>query len=123
MTTLWQDLIYGLRMLLKKPGFTIAAILSLALGIGANTTIFSIINGTLLSTLPFEDPGRVMILWSVPTNNPNNRNSATAAQYLAWKDGSKAFASIGAYYGRTVNLSGEQTGAPAESIQMAQITY
>src|SRR5436190_4203007 len=123
MATLWQDITYGFRMLLKKPGFTIAAILSLALGIGANTTIFSIINGTLLSTLPFQDPGRVMILWSVPTNNPNNRNSVTAANYLAWKDGSKSFSSIGGYYGRTVNLNGEQNGVLAESIQMAQITY
>jgi len=123
MATLWQDITYGFRMLLKKPGFTVAAILSLALGIGANTTIFSIINGTLLSTLPFQNPDRVMILWSVPTNNPSNRNSATAAQYLAWKNGSKSFASIGGYYGRTVNLNGEQKTVLAESSQMAQLTY
>lgn len=122
MTTLWQDITYGFRMLVKKPGFTVAAILSLALGIGANTTIFSIINGTLLSALPYQDPDRVMILWSVPTNEPNNRSSVTAAQYLAWKDTSKAFSSIGGYYGRVVNLNGEKSGALAESIQMAQIT-
>ena len=63
MTTLWQDILYGCRMLVNRPAFTIAAVLSLALGIGANATIFSIINGTLLSSMPFRDPDHIAIIW------------------------------------------------------------
>jgi len=95
MTTLFQDILYCCRMLFTNRGFAITAILSLALGIGANTTIFSVINGTLLNSLPYNDPARLMVLWNVPTNQPEARNNATAQQYLAWKNGSKTFASIG----------------------------
>ena len=56
MTTFWQDVQFGVRMLVKRPAFTIVAALSLALGIGANTVIFSLINTTLLRPLPFDDP-------------------------------------------------------------------
>jgi len=81
MSTVWRDVVYGLRMLVRKPGFTAAAVLSLALGIGANTTVFSIINGTLLGALPFEDTSRLMILWNVPVSSPQQRNSVTVTQY------------------------------------------
>ena len=65
MRTFWQDVQYGLRMLVKRPGFTIVAALSLALGIGANTVIFCLINTTLLRPLPFEDPDKLVIIWTV----------------------------------------------------------
>jgi len=122
MTSLFQDISYGYRMLLNKRGFAIAAILSLALGIGANTTIFSVINATLLNTLPYEDSSRIMVLWTVPINEPEQRNSVTAQQYLAWKNGSKTFSAIGGWYGRPGNLGGDRN-TPAESVLRSQFTY
>ena len=70
MITLWQDMLYGFRTLWKKPAFTMVAALSLALGIGANATIFSILNATLLSNLNYPEADRLVVLWSAPLNRP-----------------------------------------------------
>jgi putative ABC transport system permease protein len=116
MRNLWQDLLYGCRTLMKKPAFTVVAALSLALGIGANTVIFSLINTTLLRPLPFEDPDRIMILWTTPVQNRTQQNAMNVTSYQAIRDKSQSFESIGALGGSIKNLGAEKDGAPAERI-------
>ena len=121
MGTLLQDLRYGIRMLAKSPGFTALAILTLALGIGANTAIFSVINSVLLRPLPFHEPGRLVALWqteSAPGNFP-----LTGPDYLDWQALSRTLEATSLYsWERTANASG--TGqSEAVSVSSTQADF
>ena len=110
--TLFQDLRFGLRVLRKKPGFTAAAVLTLALGIGANSAIFSVVYAVLLRPLPLKDPDRLV---SIEKQNPSRgwtRNSISAAEFLEWRKNSRAFANLAAFSGKTCVLTG--AGDPEE---------
>jgi putative ABC transport system permease protein len=117
-----QDLLFGARMLLARPGFTIAAVLSLALGIGANTTIFSLIDSSLLAPLPYRQPDRLVALWTSLVDRPAVRSSTTAQNYLAWKERARSFGAVGASFGFPVNLGTSQDGSPAERIDGTRFT-
>ena len=118
MGTFLQDVRYGIRMLVKSPSFTAIAVLTLALGIGANTAIFSIINSALLRPLPFKDPGQLVQLWcteSAPGNYP-----LTGPDYLAWQSGNRTLAATSLFsWPRGVNASvaGEPESASMVSTQ------
>src|SRR5262245_10632843 len=116
MKNLSQDLIYDCRMLLTKPGLTIVAALSLALGIGPNTVIFSLINTTLLRPLPFDDAAKIMVVWTVPLQNRSQQNAMNVSAYNAIRDKSQTLESVGALTNSIKNLGAEKDGAPAERI-------
>jgi len=104
-----QDLRYAVRMLVKTPGFSLIAIATLALGIGANTAIFSLASAVLLRPLPFPEPDRLVLLWddvSVQTNGRFSITQPTLADYSAWKAQSQSFTDMAAMIGATYNLTG-----------------
>ncbi|MGH9939916.1 MAG: ABC transporter permease, partial [Blastocatellia bacterium] len=98
MNTLWQDLRYGARTLLKKPGFTLIAVITLALGIGANAAIFSVVNGVLLRSLPYKEPERLMMLWEA--NDRVRNNHISHLNFTDWRAQQQSFEFISAYSGR-----------------------
>jgi putative ABC transport system permease protein len=114
--TLMRDVRYGLRLLRRNPGFTAIAILALAVGIGANTAIFSVVYATLLAPLPYAEPDRLVMVWS---RIQGNRNSTATADYLDWKRESTVFQSLSAWTGRSVNLA---TADRPEQVQASSTT-
>jgi putative ABC transport system permease protein len=105
MNTLLQDLRYGARMLLKHPAVSIIAIITLALGIGANTAIFSVVNAVLLRPLTYKDPERLVSLWeNVPVHG---RWRASPANFLDWKKQNTLFEDMAAYGGSSLTLTGD----------------
>src|ERR1041385_16124 len=107
MLTLRKDLVYALRMFAKRPGFTVAAVLTLALGIAANSTIFSLISAVLLRPLPFPHADRLMTLWtSYPASN-GQPDIFSAANYLDLAARNKSFEAVGLYDGSSFTLAGD----------------
>src|SRR3984893_5613832 len=116
MTMLWQDILYGLRMLAKKPGFTAIAVVSLGLGIGANTAIFSLVNTILLGSLSFREPGRLVMIGTTPPGHPEQTGGAMIPDYIAWKDRNRSFENLGAISGGGLALGASENGAAAERV-------
>ena len=109
MDSFLKDLKYAFRNLVKRPGFTAIAVLTLALGIGANSTIFSIVNALLLKPLPFPDPERIVALWEKLPSRGVERNEVAVANYLDWRAQNKTFEQLGFYRWWSSNLSGNET--------------
>jgi predicted permease len=114
MKTLWQDARYALRMLWKSPGFALIAIVALALGIGANTAIFSVVNGVLLRPLPFPDSEQLMMVFERRPRQNREAGPVTPADFIDWQNQNQVFASMAAYSGTAFNLT--ETGAEPEQI-------
>ena len=102
-----QDIRYGLRMLRKNPGFTAVAVLTLALGIGANTLIFSVVNAAILHPLPFREASRLVTLWATsPTIGFSGPGTLTDPDYMEWRKQNHVFSEIAAFRGQPSNLTG-----------------
>ena len=107
MDILMQDLKFGLRSLLQRPAFTAVAAITLALGIGANTAIFSLVNAVLIRPLPYKNPDRLVLVWG--TQGDQRNQGVVYADYLDWRRQNRTFAEIGAIRGQSVNLTGTTT--------------
>src|SRR6201997_4693865 len=106
MDDLRRDISYGIRTFLKNPGFTIAAMLSLLIGIGANTTIFSVTSALLLRPLPYRDADRLVILWNRSPGLNITEDWFSTAQYFDIKNGHHGFEQLAIAIGGNYNLTG-----------------
>ena len=119
MDTLWQDLRYGVRMLRRNPGFAAVAILTLAIGIGANIVIFSVVNGILLKPLPFPDSHRVVTIWETDANRNVTRGTASAAEFLDWRDMNHVFQELSGWRALYFTITG---GGEPERVWGSQVS-
>jgi putative ABC transport system permease protein len=101
-----NDVLYATRMLLKKPAFTSIAILTLALGIGANTAIFSVVNAVLLRPLPYKEPQKLVMIWGNLHREGLEQVNASTPEFIDYKEQSKSFEQIAAYEWHGFNLTG-----------------
>ncbi|MGH9907090.1 MAG: ABC transporter permease [Pyrinomonadaceae bacterium] len=111
METLLKDLRNSIRSLIKHPGFTAIAVITLALGIGANTAMFSVINAVLLRPLPYRDPGRLVTIWEESPERDFFQMPVSLANMRQWIDQTHTFDQISAYTFTNLNLTG--AGEPA----------
>lgn len=113
MRTLWQDLRYGARKLIKTPGLTLVAVIALTLGIGANTALFSVVNAVLLRSLPYSDGERLAMVWeNRRSGNVNPQNVINLGNFFDWKAQNNVFTDMAAFYDSNENLTSD--GEPEE---------
>src|ERR687889_2410705 len=105
MRTLLQDVRYGLRVLAQRPGFTVVAVLTLALGIGANTAIFSLVSAVLVRPLNYRDADRLVVVWEDASAAGIPRDDVANANYADWKAQNKVFDDVAAFDQRVFDLA------------------
>ena len=111
MEMFWQDIRYGVRMLLKAPSISIVATIALALGIGANTAIFSVVNAVLLRPLPFASSEKLMNVWETDSTRGYVRGSASYPNFVDWRDQSHSFEHMASYHNSDFILTGRGESA------------
>jgi putative ABC transport system permease protein len=120
MTTLLHDLRYALRTLVQRPGFTVVAVLTLALGVGANTAIFSLVSAVLVRPLPYRDAERLVVVWEDATAAGIPRDDVANANYADWKAQNRVFEDVAAFDQRVFDLAG--AGEP-EKVYAFAVTH
>src|SRR5215212_5269520 len=114
-----KDVRYAARSLVKRPGFALVAVVTLALGIGANTAIFSVIDAALLRSLPYREPGRLVHLWETKRSRDFEQREASYPDFLDWRaQGGEVFDGLAGYTGRPFTLAdaGEATRARGAAV-------
>jgi putative ABC transport system permease protein len=119
MNTLWQDIRYSVRMLLKKPGFTIVMVITLAVGIGANTAIFSILNSLLLRPLPFSEPDRIVQVWETFKPQSVMETTISPHNFTDWKRENTSFESLAVYRYASFTLTDGEQPEPIRGIAVS----
>jgi len=114
-TSLWRDARFGRRLLRKKPGFTVVAVVTLALGIAANTAIFSLVHATFLAPLPYRDPDRLVMVFS---RIGGSRHLADAGDFAEWKRRASVFEDLDAWTLTSVNLAAGDRPEHVEAVLM-----
>src|SRR4051794_32262286 len=107
-----QDLRYAVRSWLRAPGFAAIAVLALALGIGANTAIFTIVHAALLERLPYGNPDRIVAVWESNARRPGHSNTVAPANFMRWSERATVFEGLAAFADTRLNLT--DAGDPVE---------
>src|ERR1041385_4642966 len=109
-----NDLRFAFRQLLKSPGFTFVAVFTLALGIGANSAIFTVVNAVFLEKLPYRDADRIAVIWESKVSSAGEPNVVGPANFVRWKERATSFESLAAFVETRANLT--ESGNPEELI-------
>jgi putative ABC transport system permease protein len=117
--TLARDVRYSLRVLRDKPGFSIVAMLTLALGIGANTAIFSLLDSVLLRPLPYTDPASLVVVWEKSSQETNPHNTVTPPDFLDWSQRNSVFSGMAGIFDQRANLTGH---GPPQEVALQDVT-
>jgi putative ABC transport system permease protein len=119
---MWRDTRYAIRVLVKAPGFTLAAVVILALGIGANTAIFSLLNATVTGMLRFQDADRLVMVWSTPAGGTASPEPLTIPEYYFLRDENRAFDQMGAMMPWIGTVESATDGQPADRLVGQRVT-
>ena len=120
--TFRQDARNAMRVLIRSRGFAVAAVIMLALGIGANTAIFSVMRASSLRGSPLPDPDRLAIIWTTPAGDPQSNEGARIIEYFAWRDQNRTFDAVGTMLGWQSTVDSERNGEPAERLSGARFS-
>lgn len=120
----WQDVRFGARALRKNPGFTAVAVLTLALGIGANTAVFSLVNAVLIRQLPYRDPQQLLLLTeTLPQLGGKDEVGVAAGEYLDYRDQNRSFSQVAAYETAGFNLTGDGTPLRVQAARVSASAF
>jgi putative ABC transport system permease protein len=120
--TFRQDIRNAFRVLSRSRGFAVAAVVMLALGIGANTAIFSVLRASSLRGSPLPDPDRLTIIWTTPAGDPQSTEGARIVEYFAWRDQNRTFDAVGTMLGWSSTVDSDRNGEPAERLSGARFS-